>query len=231
MTTKDNSDIREWARLREYKIGYAQGKKEAFLLPAESRSFPRHRRTTVLRMRQKTLENDNEALARKALVNDEKLDFTYLCQPPKRYTFEQPKLRSWIEKWSKGKVLNLFAGRTRLDLDEYRVDSNKDMIADWYGDAFDFVSSTNMRFDTVVLDPPYNLRKAREKYGGAYIGSFTKIKNELPRILNKSSRVIILGYDTVGMSKSRGFNKIAICVVCHNGDHNDTLCVCEEMNK
>ena len=159
------------------------------------------------------------------------LDMIYLYQPPKRYTFEQPKLRLWVEKWSKGKVLNLFAGRTKLNLDEYRVDCNKEMVADFYGDAFDFVSTTMMKFDTIILDPPYNLRKSREKYGGAYIGSFTKIKNELPRILNKSGRVIILGYDSVGMSKSRGFDKIAICVVCHNGDHNDTLCLVEELSK
>ena len=52
---------------------------------------------------------------------------------------------------------------------------------------------------------------------------FTKIKNILPRILNKNSRVITLGYDSVGMSRKRGFRKIAICLVCHGGDHNDTI--------
>ncbi len=156
------------------------------------------------------------------------MDFTYLSQPPKRYTFEQPKLKLWCESWCRGKVLNLFAGMTKLNVDEYRVDMDKNCPADYYGDAFEFVTTTQMKFDTIVFDPPYNLRKAREKYQGRYIGLATKIKNELPKILTSNGRVISFGYDSVGMSRSRGFKKIAICLVCHNGDHNDTICVVEE---
>jgi hypothetical protein len=159
------------------------------------------------------------------------INFTYLLQPSKRYTFEQPKLKLWTEEWCCGKVLNLFAGRVKLDVDEYRVDIDKKMIADEHCDAFEFVNKTDLKFDTVVLDPPYNLRKSREKYGGRYIGSFTKIKNVIPRILNPSGRVIIFGYDTVGMSKSRGFEKIAICLVCHSGDYNDTICLVEKKER
>lgn len=156
------------------------------------------------------------------------IDFTYLTQPPKRYTFQQPKLKEWVEKWCQGKVLNLFAGITKLDVDEYRVDLDPEVNPDYCGDAYEFVTTTDMKFDTIVLDPPFNQRKSREKYCGRYIGSFTKIKNELSKILNPNGRVLHFGYDTVGMSKSRGFRKIAICLVCHNGDHNDTLCLVEE---
>ncbi len=163
------------------------------------------------------------------IQNQEKVDFTYLAQPPRKFTFEQPKLKEWCEKWCIGKVLNLFAGKTKLNVDEFRVDCNKEMLANWYGDALEFIKTTNLKFDTIVLDPPYNLRKSREKYQGKYIGSFTKIKNELKRVLNPNGRIITLGYDSVGMSKSRGFRKIAICLVCHNGDHNDTICIVEEL--
>ena len=156
------------------------------------------------------------------------IDFTYLSQPPKRYTFEQPKLKLWTEKWCKGKVLNLFAGTTRLNVDEFRVDIDKNVPADYYGDALEFVKTTKLKFDTIVLDPPYNLRKSREKYGSRYIGSFTKIKNELPKILNDGGLIIHYGYDSTGMSRSRGFEKVAICLVCHNGDHNDTICLVEK---
>lgn len=160
--------------------------------------------------------------------NKQEVDFTYLAQPPKKFTFEQPKLREWCKKWCSGKVLNLFAGKTKLNVDEFRVDCNKEMLADWYGDALEFVKTTDLKFDTIVLDPPYNLRKSREIYQGKYIGSFTKIKNELNRILNPNGKIITFGYDSVGMSKSRGFKKIAICLVCHNGDHNDTICIVEK---
>lgn len=162
------------------------------------------------------------------------MDFTYLTQPPKRWTFEQPKLKEWVISWcdvqDKGDVLNLFAGKTQLGVDEVRVDISNEFKPHFYCDAYDFVSmaiSNEIIFNTIILDPPYNLRKSREKYNGKYIGSFTKIKNLLPRILYPNGRIITLGYDTVGMSKSRGFEKIAICVVCHGGDHNDTLCLVE----
>lgn len=154
--------------------------------------------------------------------------FTYLIQPPKKFTFEQPQLKKWTEERCKGKVLNLFAGKTILLADEFRVDMNKEMKADWYGDAYEFVKTTNMKFDTIILDPPYNLRKSREKYKGKYIGSYTKIKNVLQRIINDGGRIITYGYDTCGMGKIRGFEKVEICIVCHNGDHNDTLCLVEE---
>lgn len=159
------------------------------------------------------------------------MKFKYLTQPPKKYTFEQPKLKEWVEDNCKGRVLNLFAGKVILNCDEIRVDIDEDCPAKYHMDAFSFVElaiKEGMKFDTIVLDPPYNLRKSREKYGGRYIGSFTKIKNELPKILNDNGRIITLGYDTVGMSKSRGFKKIEVCIVCHNGDHNDTLCLVEE---
>lgn len=158
------------------------------------------------------------------------MDFTYLAQPPRRYTFEQPKLKRWIEDNCKGKVLNLFAGKVKLNVDEVRVDIDKNMPADYYMDAESFINEAiekKMIFDTIVLDPPYNIRKSREKYEGRYIGSFTKIKNKLPLILSEGGFIITLGYDSVGMAKCRGFKKIAICLICHSGDHNDTICLKE----
>ena len=67
------------------------------------------------------------------------MEFTYLCQPPKRYTFQQPKLRLWTEQNCKGKVLNLFAGITKLNVDEVRVDIDPDCKADYIMEAEAFV--------------------------------------------------------------------------------------------
>jgi len=157
------------------------------------------------------------------------IDFTYLLQPPKRYTFEQPKLKEWVEKWCKGNTLNLFAGKVILNVDEVRNDLDKNMPADYHMDAFELVKNwQGEKFDTIVFDPPYSLRKAREKYEGRYIGKDTKIKNILHKILNPNGRVISLGYSSTGMSKSRGFKKIAICLVCHSGNHDDTVVVVED---
>ena len=159
------------------------------------------------------------------------MKFTYLAQPPKKYTFQQPKLKIWVEKQCKGKTLNLFAGMTKLNINEVRVDNDENAIADYYMDALefiDFAEKRKMKFNTVILDPPYTFRKSKEKYNGGYVGSFPKLRNMLLSILSEKAIIITLGYDTVGMSKSRGFKKIAICIVCHNGDSKDTLCLVEE---
>lgn len=157
------------------------------------------------------------------------MKFTYLTQPPNKWTFRQPKLKLWTEDWCQGKVLNLFAGQVKMNCDEFRIDISDEFNPDLVMDAYDFIKTTNMKFDTIIFDPPYNLRKSREKYDGKYIGSLTKIKNILKRVLNPNGRIIHFGYDSVGMGKGRGFEKIGICLVCHNGDHNDTICLVERM--
>ncbi len=157
-----------------------------------------------------------------------RIKLEYLCQPPKKHTFEMPRLKQWVAGWCHGNVLNLFAGNTMLIPGETRNDIDPSANAEFHMDAHEFVKTWDgNKFDTVVLDPPYNMRKSREKYGDRHIGDFTLLKNELLRIINLGSNVITLGYDSVGMSASRGFEKIAICIVCHGGDHNDTLCVVE----
>ena len=156
------------------------------------------------------------------------MNFTYLYQPPKKYTFEQPKLKRYVESWCKGHTCNLFAGFTKLrGINEFRVDMDPTTNPDYCGDALDFLKSTDMKFDTIILDPPYNTRKSREKYNGRWVGDYKRIKDAVPSVMKDNSIAISLGYDTVGLSRSRGFEKIAICVICHLGDHNDTLLVVE----
>jgi len=154
------------------------------------------------------------------------MKFTYLEQPPNKWTFEPPKVKRWVESRCKGKVLNLFAGKTRLMVKEFRVDVSKEFNPDFCGDAFEFVKTTDLKFDTIILDPPYNLRKSREKYQGRYIGSFTKIKKELVRILNPGGRVITFGYNSNGMG--RGFEKTEICLINCKGDHQDIIVTVED---
>lgn len=174
--------------------------------------------------------------------------------PPNKWTFKYSRMQKWIknkidEVCEEGdKVLNLFAGITKLKgVNEYRVELVPYIIkdgkkystyADWHGEggAEEFIDYyTNgikagvfKPFKVVLLDPPYNLRKAREKYENRYIGSFTKLKNKLNSILHPNARVITWGYSSVGMSKKRGYKLTEILLVCHSGDHNDTLVTVED---
>lgn len=160
------------------------------------------------------------------------IEFTYLKQPARKYTFEMRKLKNWTIQNCKGKVLNLFAGKTLLKgVDETRVDLQDYMPAHYHMDALAFVlmaKEKGMMFDTVIFDPPYNLRKSREKYMGIYTSELRRIKTELPNIMNMGGTIICYGYDTTGMGRQRGFELIKICIVNHSGDHNDTLCTIEK---
>lgn len=158
--------------------------------------------------------------------NQENIEFTYLHQPPRKWTFQNPEVRKWIESHAHGKVLNLFAGKVRLSLDEIRVDMEAKYHPDYVMEAekaLDMFISRRTKFDTIILDPPYSHRKGVELYNGNHINHFTKLKNKLPDILNTMGSVITLGYDSIGMGKVRGFRKKAIALVCHGRLHKDTI--------
>lgn len=156
--------------------------------------------------------NSIEYLEKDKIIEDgnkmDKIEFTYIRQGPTRWTFEMPVLKKWVEEHSYGDVLNLFAGKVRLNLNEFRVDMSTEYNPDLNMEAESAIRlfiEQGKKFDTVILDPPYSLRMAREKYEGRYyIGKFAKILNLVPRVLRKNGIVITLGYKTAEMSRSRG---------------------------
>ena len=162
------------------------------------------------------------------------MEFKYFQQPPRKYTFENPEIRKWLEYQCEGTVLNLFAGSTKISVDEIRVDQDEKMFADYHMDCREFVdiaAINKWKFNTIIMDPPYTWRKSKELYNGNKVGQFPRLKNELINILSKDAKIITFGYDTVGMSASRGFEKIGFALICHGGDSKDTLCVVEKKIK
>jgi len=155
------------------------------------------------------------------------MEIEYLKTPLNKYTFSIRPIKNWVEKNSKGKVLNLFAGKIKLNLNEYRIDADKTMVADWYGDAYDYVKQCTKRFDTIILDPPYSYRKSMEMYNGKKMSRFNALKDLLPVILNKNGIIITLGYHSVSMGKKRGFKQERILLLSHGGAIHDTIAVVE----
>lgn len=154
----------------------------------------------------------------------------YIVSPPNKWTFQPPKIRRLVEKELEGRVLNLFAGKTKLKHrgEIVRNDLDESIDADHHFDAMEVDEHFNREeFDTVILDPPYTLRKSREKYQGKYKGKFTKIKEKVVPLVRPGGKVITFGYSSTGMSKKRGFEKEKIYLINHLGDHNDTICVVE----
>ena len=89
------------------------------------------------------------------------IEFNYIKCPLNKYTFKVKNIRDWAEKECTGKVLNLFAGFTKLNIDEVRNDLDTTALADYNKDALQFVKEWDGElFDTVLLDPPYSYRKS-----------------------------------------------------------------------
>ena len=145
----------------------------------------------------------------------------------RRYTFGSPKIKKWVEDNSKGKCLNLFAGKTKLNLNEVRNDLDKDAIADFNMDALEFVKQCNDKFDTIILDPPYALRKAMEMYNGNYSSKFKKIADEIPKLCHKDTKIISFGYHSTFLGNIRGYTLEKMCVFAHGGAQHCTIAIIE----
>lgn len=151
----------------------------------------------------------------------------YRC-PLHRYTFSVRPIRNWVEAQCDGKVLNLFAGITRLTVDEVRNDLNATMDAAYRMDAVDFLRSWNgPLFDTILLDPPYAYRKSMELYNGYVCSSFRQLKDNLRACLNPHGKVITFGYHSVVMGTTRGFAVERIALFSHGGATHDTIATVE----
>jgi len=149
----------------------------------------------------------------------------------RRYTFENKRMKKWVEENSFGKVLNLFAGYNRLNLNEFRVDIDENAIADTYMDALDFVDGyTGTKFDTVILDPPYSYRKSMEMYNGNYTSKFKRLADELSKIMNLYHKIISFGYHSTFMGKTRGYVLEKLCVFAHGGAQHCTIGIVEVPN-
>lgn len=172
------------------------------------------------------------------------MKFTYMKTPLYRYTFQNRRIREWVEQNCEGRVLNLFAGKTKLNIPhcdwEVRNDIREDMPADYHMDALEFVKgfpdafqNPKIRgqgftpFNTIILDPPYAYRKSMEMYEGAVSSSFNKLKDELPKIMTLNGIVITFGYHSNVMGEKRGFKQEHILLMSHGGAIHDTIAVIE----
>ncbi|MBC9797590.1 hypothetical protein [Sinomicrobium weinanense] len=150
--------------------------------------------------------------------------FTHIKCPLHRYTFRGKALREWVEQQCEGRVLNLFAGKTLLQVDEVRNDLDPDAPADYHRDALEFLRSwPGEKFNTMLLDPPYSYRKSMELYKGIRCSPFRRLKDTIPSHLEIGGKVITFGYHSVVMGKNRAFVVEKIGIFSHGGTIHDTI--------
>ena len=152
-----------------------------------------------------------------------------IFEMPRKWTFQMPKLRKWVEDRIVGRTLNLFGGVTRLNGDIVYNDLNPVLPADLRRDAYDLSQWTDCggSFDTVIFDPPYSAVQAVKTYGVKKAQLVSHARDVVEYVLKPGGRVISLGFNSTGMSNSRGFVKEAILMVNCGGSHNDYLIVSE----
>jgi len=156
------------------------------------------------------------------------VNFDYIKCPLNRYTFSVRPMKEWVETNCEGKTLNLFAGKTKLLVNEIRNDLDGEMLADYHMDALAFVLDWNgEKFNTVLLDPPYAYRKSMEMYKGIIASPFRQLKDAIPDILKDNGIVITFGYHSTVMGTGRGFKVERICLFSHGGAIHDTIATIE----
>ena len=150
--------------------------------------------------------------------------FDYIKCPLNRYTFSVKPIREWTEKNCEGRTLNLFAGKTKLNIDEVRNDLDVEALADYHLDAVEFLRTwEGDKFDTVLLDPPYAYRKSMEMYKGIICSPFKQLKDEIKNVITDGGKVITFGYHSNTMGMGRSYNVERIGLFSHGGAIHDTI--------
>jgi len=153
---------------------------------------------------------------------------------PNHNTFQMKPVKDFIDINIIGLSCDPFARNSKLA--NITNDLNPIFETDYNLDALDFLKLwPDNYFDSILFDPPYSLRQLKECYddvGLALTGHqsrkfYSDIRNEISRILKPSGIVLSFGWSSVGIGKKRGFDLTEILLLCHGGNHNDTICLKE----
>lgn len=121
----------------------------------------------------------------------------------------------------------------------YTNDLNPATTADYHLDALDYLTmlrGQKTKADLVLFDPPYSPRQVSECYSSVgrktsaadtSAASWANWKDAIIPIIDYNGVVLSFGWNSVGMGLKRGFTLVEMLVVCHGGQHNDTICIAE----
>ena len=166
----------------------------------------------------------NLTMKHEKIITKNSVAFDYIKCPLHRYTFSVKPIREWVEANCEGKTLNLFAGRTKLNIDEVRNDLDQDALADYRMDALELLRTwQGEKFNTILLDPPYAYRKSMEMYKGIRCSPFKQLKDEIQNVIAPNGKVITFGYHSNTMGQNRHFHVEKIALFSHGGAIHDTI--------
>lgn len=155
---------------------------------------------------------------------------------PSRDTFSVPPIAEMVRRYLSGVSVDPFA--RNCSLATHTNDLNPSTSARHHMDAREFLAMLardGVLADCVLFDPPYSPRQITECYAAAGLkagmvdtqsGRFKReCREQIRRLIRPGGVVLSFGWNTVGMGPE--FELLELLVVCHGGDHNDTLCIAE----
>ena len=168
------------------------------------------------------------------------MEFAYAWAMPNHQTFKIKPIHLFIEKHLPDQpaiILDPFANRPS-DYNAVTNDLNPNSKVDYHFDALDFLRQfMDEAVDAVLFDPPYTPRQLKECYDNigqtlhdAKSSVWSNWRIEIARILKPGGVCLSFGFNSVGIGKTRGFQKEDLLLVSHGGQHNDTICLLERKN-
>jgi hypothetical protein len=156
---------------------------------------------------------------------------------PNKWTFGIPPIKRLLaEEVTGGIWCDPFAGMKSPA--QVKNDLNPEANAEFHMDALEFLrAQPTGHFDGVLYDPPFSSRQASECYrsfGKELLTAtvtnnryWADCKNEIARILKLGGKALCFGWNSMGVSMSRGFEMQRVLMVPHGGTRHDTICTVE----
>jgi hypothetical protein len=164
--------------------------------------------------------------------------FNRVWAMPSADTFSVAPIGAFVRRWLRGVSVDPFARNNQWAT--YTNDINPNTAAAYHMDAVDFLvmlGEQGVVADVVLFDPPYSPRQVAECYAEAGLtptmadtqtARFKKeVRTAIRAICRPGSVVLSFGWNTVGMGPL--YRTEETLLVCHGGDHNDTICIAERM--
>ena len=159
---------------------------------------------------------------------------------PSADTFSVPPMGDFVKRFLRSSVVSIdpFARNKRWAT--HTNDMNPNTEAEHHMEARDFMRmmvADEVVADLIIFDPPYSPRQVSEVYSeigltatmrDTQTAAMKKQCRQLIRKLSKPGTVVLsFGWNSVGMGP--GWETLETLLVCHGGDHNDTICLAQRM--
>ena len=160
---------------------------------------------------------------------------------PSQHTFTIPPikglLKRYVQNFGKGWI-DPFAGENSPA--EFTNDLNPDKPTKYHMEALEFCKIMKGEFKGVLYDPPYSARQIKECYDGIGLKTgmnnsdntpahfYWNVKKAIAHKIEPGGYAISFGWNSTGFGRQLGFKIIEILLVCHSGQHNDTIITVEK---